>query len=274
MGNCASDMTEDERRQLKKSKELEKIIKKTKVENHFKIIVLGTGDSGKSTFIRQIYSYHGPDKELKKEKNKFLNVIKINCLESFKSLIICGRENKFDFGEKMDGQLDKIVNEQTLTVDVAKLITKMWERKKLKDVYTQYSHLLQIGSNEPYFWEKAKEIASDEYSPSREDIIRAKLKTLGILDFEFEYEESRFNLVDVGGQRSERRKWIHCFDKVSSVIYLSAIDEYDGKTLFEDDKTSRFFESMTLFEKLSASPYFENTPFILFLNKVDLFEKK
>jgi len=133
---------------------------------------------------------------------------------------------------------------------------------------------LQIGSNEPYFWEKAKVVAEEHYSPSREDIIRAKLKTLGIIDFEFEYSDSKFTLVDVGGQRSERRKWIHSFDNVHSVIYLSAVDEYDGKSLFEDDKANRFFESLTLFEKLSASPYFEEIPFILFLNKIDLFEKK
>jgi len=147
-------------------------------------------------------------------------------------------------------------------------------KKKIQEAYINFNHLLQIGSNEPYFWQKAKDIAQEDYSPSKEDIIRAKLKTLGILDFEFEYQESKFNLVDVGGQRSERRKWIHCFDNVSSVIYLSAIDEYDGKTLFEDDKASRFYESLTLFEKLSASPYFEDIPFILFLNKIDLFEKK
>lgn len=34
-------------------------------------------------------------------------------------------------------------------------------------------------------------------------------------------------LIDVGGQRSERRKWIHCFENVTTNIFLVAISEYD-----------------------------------------------
>ena len=42
-------------------------------------------------------------------------------------------------------------------------------------------------------------------------------------------------MVDVGGQRSERRKWIHCFENVTSIIFLVALSEYD-QVLFESDK--------------------------------------
>ena len=34
-------------------------------------------------------------------------------------------------------------------------------------------------------------------------------------------------MIDVGGQRSERRKWIHAFEGVKAVIFLTAINEYD-----------------------------------------------
>ena len=34
-------------------------------------------------------------------------------------------------------------------------------------------------------------------------------------------------MVDVGGQRSERRKWIHCFENVTSIMFLVALSEYD-----------------------------------------------
>ena len=44
-------------------------------------------------------------------------------------------------------------------------------------------------------------------------------------------------MVDVGGQRSERRKWIHCFDHVTSVMFLVAISEYD-QILVEADSVS------------------------------------
>jgi hypothetical protein len=41
-------------------------------------------------------------------------------------------------------------------------------------------------------------------------------------------------MVDVGGQRSERRKWIHCFENVTSIMFLVALSEYD-QVLVESD---------------------------------------
>jgi hypothetical protein len=34
-------------------------------------------------------------------------------------------------------------------------------------------------------------------------------------------------LIDVGGQRTERRKWIHYFDKCRGIIFVAALSEYD-----------------------------------------------
>eukprot|EP01126_Amoeba_proteus_P008807 TRINITY_DN13331_c0_g1_i1.p1 TRINITY_DN13331_c0_g1~~TRINITY_DN13331_c0_g1_i1.p1 ORF type:complete len:186 (-),score=53.82 TRINITY_DN13331_c0_g1_i1:178-660(-) len=80
-------------------------------------------------------------------------------------------------------------------------------------------------------------------------------------------------MVDVGGQRSERKKWLHCFGSVTAVIFLTAIDEYD-MVLEEDCKTNRIVESLKLWKALTSSQFFKSTPFILFLNKSDLFAEK
>jgi len=80
-------------------------------------------------------------------------------------------------------------------------------------------------------------------------------------------------MVDVGGQRSERKKWLHCFGSVTAVIFLTAINEFD-MVLEEDSKTNRLVESLKLWKALTSSQFFKTTPFILFLNKSDLFHDK
>lgn len=50
---------------------------------------------------------------------------------------------------------------------------------------------------------------------------------------------SIYRLVDVGGQRSERKKWIHCFEDVTAIIYCVALSAYD-LTLEEDETTVTF----------------------------------
>lgn len=74
--------------------------------------------------------------------------------------------------------------------------------------------------------------------------------------------------MDVGGQRSERRKWIHCFESVTSIIFLVALSEYDqvlaecdnevclgvknlevgncGVVVVEDSLTSSIFKKLSM----------------------------
>ena len=80
-------------------------------------------------------------------------------------------------------------------------------------------------------------------------------------------------MVDVGGQKSERRKWIHCFEGVDAVMYLAAISEYD-QFLAEDEAQNRLEESLNLFNTIIHYPWFLTSPIILFLNKTDLLKEK
>ena len=44
-----------------------------------------------------------------------------------------------------------------------------------------------------------------------------------------------FRMFDVGGQRSERKKWIHCFEGVTAIIFCVALSDYD-LVLAEDEE--------------------------------------
>lgn len=80
-------------------------------------------------------------------------------------------------------------------------------------------------------------------------------------------------MFDVGGQRSERKKWIHCFEGVTAIIFCVALSGYD-LVLAEDEEMNRMVESMKLFDSICNSKWFVETSIILFLNKKDLFQEK
>lgn len=79
--------------------------------------------------------------------------------------------------------------------------------------------------------------------------------------------------MDVGGQRNERKKWIHCFEDVTAVIFFVDTAAYN-LTLLEDSRVNRLLESLALFEEICNCKYFTETPMILFLNKSDLLKQK
>ena len=64
-------------------------------------------------------------------------------------------------------------------------------------------------------------------------------------------------MVDVGGQRSERRKWIHCFEGVTSVLFLVAISEYDQvlSSAETEGEVCTIFLSYNLFPVLYVSAW-------------------
>src|SRR5271169_3594812 len=80
-------------------------------------------------------------------------------------------------------------------------------------------------------------------------------------------------MFDVGGQRSERKKWIHCFEAVTCIIFCVALSEYD-QVLLEVNTMNRMEESLHLFGSIVNSAWFTRTSIVLFLNKIDIFRKK
>ena len=70
--------------------------------------------------------------------------------------------------------------------------------------------------------------------PTDQDILRSRVKTTGITETTFKVGELTYKLFDVGGQRSERKKWIHCFENVTALVFLVSLSEYD-QMLYEDE---------------------------------------
>lgn len=74
-----------------------------------------------------------------------------------------------------------------------------------------------------------------------------------------------WSVVDVGGQRSERRKWINCFDGVQGIIFIVNLAGY-CKVLYEDRNVIDLHESLELFEKVNDAARSTMRPAVEALN--------
>lgn len=77
------------------------------------------------------------------------------------------------------------------------------------------------------FFQEADRIGSPGYCPNEADVLRSRQKSVGIIETRFNMGQLSIHMFDVGGQRSERKKWIHCFESVTSIIFCTALSEYD-----------------------------------------------
>jgi guanine nucleotide-binding protein subunit alpha len=130
----------------------------------------------------------------------------------------------------------------------------------------------RLTRGESYF-DSVDRIAAHDYVPNDQDVLRSRVKTTGITETTFIIQDLTYRMFDVGGQRSERKKWIHCFENVTTILFLVAISEYD-QLLFEDETVNRMQEALTLFDSICNSRWFVKTSIILFLNKIDRFKEK
>lgn len=156
---------------------------------------------------------------------------------------------------------------------IAEAIDMLWKYDNGIKKCFERSNEFQLESNAAYYFEKVYDFAKPTYICNNDDILNGRIKTTGITETNFDIGSYKFRVLDAGGQRLERKKWIHCFDNITAILFVVAISEYD-QMLFEDERVNRMHEAVVLFDSLCNSRWFMNTPFILFLNKIDIFEKK
>lgn len=157
-------------------------------------------------------------------------------------------------------------------LQAVKRISVEWLCQIVRDCFLQ-SDVDEKANNRDSYFDSIDRIAQAEYLPNDQDVLRSRVKTTGITETTFIIGDLTYRMFDVGGQRSERKKWIHCFENVTTILFLVAISEYD-QLLFEDETVNRMQEALTLFDSICNSRWFIKTSIILFLNKIDRFREK
>ncbi|KAJ3444185.1 guanine nucleotide-binding protein g(o) subunit alpha [Anaeramoeba flamelloides] len=248
----------------------------TNTDNELKLLLLGPGESGKSTFLKQIKIIHKQGYEKEEERKKFSEVISCNILHSIQSLIEASINLKIDFDEENKDYITQLSKLNPITYvlneDDLEMVQSVWKDQGIQSAYERRSEF-QLIDCAKIFLDDAERILDPDFIPTVEDIIHSRSRTTGIFDVDFNYDNLKFRLWDVGGQRNERRKWIHCFQSVTAVLFVTSLNEYDQK-LFEDVTVSRIKESLLLFDEICNSRWFSDTAIILFFNKDDLFREK
>jgi len=148
----------------------------------------------------------------------------------------------------------------------------LWQSDTMKQVWGKRAAVNIIDSHKEYL-DEVPRIASPDFKPTTQDVLIARVRTTQVVMERYRIEGVDFEMYDVGGQRSERRKWLDCFDQVTSVIFVAALSEYD-QTLAEAKRTNRMVEALELFRSVCNTRAFANTSIMLFLNKKDIFAEK
>ncbi|KAJ3291391.1 Guanine nucleotide-binding protein alpha-2 subunit [Borealophlyctis nickersoniae] len=279
MGVC---QTREERESALNSVAIDKAIEEDSKQSkkECKILLLGAGESGKSTIVKQMKIIH-QNGYTQQDAIGFRPTIYKNTIESIHAVITAIRTT---FGLSFENPENEAVAQRLMAIrvqydDAFRITPEVAEA--IHAIFNDPTTTIAIDrSNEyylldsaPYFFSEIQRIGSPDYIPSEQDILRARVKTTGITETRFSMGQLNIHMFDVGGQRSERRKWIHCFEAVTSIVFCVALSEYD-QVLLEESNQNRMAESLTLFESVINSRWFLRTSIILFLNKVDLFTMK
>nr|CAH7748670.1 unnamed protein product [Callosobruchus chinensis]CAH7754063.1 unnamed protein product [Callosobruchus chinensis] len=273
---CQSD---EAREQKRINAEIEKQLRRDKrdARRELKLLLLGTGESGKSTFIKQMRIIHGAGYS-DEDKRGFIKLVYQNIFMAMQSMIKAMDLLKIQYGDsssKEKADLIKGIDYETVTTfesPYVEAIKDLWGDSGIQECYDRRREY-QLTDSAKYYLSDLERIRAADYLPTEQDILRARAPTTGIIEYPFDLDSIIFRMVDVGGQRSERRKWIHCFENVTSIIFLVALSEYD-QILFESENENRMEESKALFKTIITYPWFQHSSVILFLNKKDLLEEK
>ncbi|KAF8181243.1 heterotrimeric G protein alpha subunit C [Mycena galopus ATCC 62051] len=244
-----------------------------------KILLLGSGESGKSTIVKQMKIIHQAGFSFD-ELKAFRPTIHKNVVDSAQAVVqairACGLEDLLAEGHEhlpkmiMGVDLEK---EKVLSAEAADAIEVLWRDPVVARVLDEHQSEFYLMDSAAYFIESIQRLAAPGYIPTEEDVLRARAQSTSITETRFNVGGLSIHMFDVGGQRSERKKWIHCFESVTSIIFCTALSEYD-QVLLEETKQNRMRESLTLFESVINSRWFLRTSIILFLNKIDVFRGK
>ncbi|KAJ7104884.1 heterotrimeric G protein alpha subunit 4 [Mycena epipterygia] len=241
------------------------------------ILLLGSGDSGKSTILKQMRLNYGipfSDSEIEAHRQLvFDNVtlglnILIESLPDLELNLPDGLLPHADVIAKISNR--DLRHQERFPQECLASLGALWNDATVQEAVTRGNEIALM-DNLAYFFAVIPRLFSPSYVPTHQDILHVRARTIGITETTIKTPDMEMLVVDVGGAKSERRKWIHTFGDVTNIMFIASLCGYDT-CLIEDRDANQ--DSMVLWDSICHGRWFKQTSLILCLNKNDLFEQK
>ena len=262
------------------SQQIDKLLEKEKKVYRVthRLLLLGAGESGKSTIVKQMQIINLQGFGLEECLN-YIPIVRsnvrhalISILKAMKSLSILFENDSYvEAGKRI---LDTYYSDDNFqyTQQFFDDCIYLWKSRAVQECYGR-SNEYHIIDSAKYFLDKVSVLRKEDYMPNEQDILRSRVLTTQITEIKFKVKDAIFHMFDVGGQRDQRRKWIQCFNDATAIVFVTALSGYN-MCLREDATKNRLQESLELFEEIWTNRFLIAVSVILFLNKQDLLLEK
>ncbi|XP_043791675.1 guanine nucleotide-binding protein G(o) subunit alpha [Apis laboriosa] len=234
---CA--MSAEERAALARSKQIEKNLKEDGIQaaKDIKLLLLGAGESGKSTIVKQMKIIHEsgftPEDFKQYRPVVYSNTIQslVAILRAMPNLDINFSTNEREPDAKMVFDvIQRMEDTEPFSEELLAAMNRLWADSGVQQCFGR-SNEYQLNDSAKYFLDDLDRLGARDYQPTEQDILRTRVKTTGIVEVHFSFKNLNF-------------------------------------------KMNRMQESLKLFDSICNNKWFTDTSIILFLNKKDLFEEK
>ncbi|TDL19939.1 guanine nucleotide binding protein alpha subunit [Rickenella mellea] len=156
-------------------------------------------------------------------------------------------------------------------------VKELWQHPSVKGLVA--SRKMRLEESSEFFLNNISRIAtsSPPYTPSTDDILYARLQTMGITQHTFHVsmhgKALAWHLFDVGGARGQRHTWVPYFDDANAIIFIAPVSAFD-QYLEEDPRVNRINDSLQLWTQICSNELLKKVHLVLFLNKTDVLKQK
>ncbi|KAI1716189.1 g-protein alpha subunit domain-containing protein [Ditylenchus destructor] len=273
---CKGEKVIDEATDNHKRIELELRRDRAEEKRIVKILLLGSADSGKSTIAKQMRILHTNGFN-ETELINYRYMIHTNFIVAYHHVAKGVQSLRISIPQDEKQVIDNFANAYNKYLDYddedqIKIINRIGSCECVVEA-CKHINEFYVPDNTYYLFSQATRILQPQYRPTERDVIHARASTTGVHEIIFVFRKFGIRLIDVGGQKTERRKWIHCFENVTAILFVVALSCYN-QFMEEDPSKNQMDDSVELFKNMYISQFLQRASFILFLNKRDLFEEK